>query len=258
MRVDILASGSRGNAILISGSGSSILIDAGLPVHKTLEGIRAANVRPRNLRALIITHEHIDHSFSASAISRRLNLTVMANRPTLAALNERGNDGFFGVSPFETGRAFDAGGFTVTPFPVPHDCAEGVGLVVEQGPKSLGICTDLGFATSLVKERLKGVDALVVESNHDPGMLMEGTYPWHVKQRIKGRQGHLSNAQCADLLKELATPNLRAVVLAHLSQENNRPELALSSAMGVLKEVGADSRVELFAASQDEPLSIAF
>ena len=139
------------------------------------------------------------------------------------------------LESFETGRTFDLAGFKIHPFSVPHDCSDPVGFRVTRGSAGIGIATDLGTPTGLVTTVLQGLQLVVVESNHDPAMLMDGPYPWELKQRIRGRLGHLSNSDTARLLQRILSDELRFVILGHLSEKNNRRELAMDCATDALR-----------------------
>jgi phosphoribosyl 1,2-cyclic phosphodiesterase len=152
---------------------------------------------------------------------------------------------------FETGKVFCAAGFNVHPFSVPHDCADPVGFRLSMGSASLGIATDLGTATGLVATLLTGVQVVVLESNHDPQMLMDGPYPWELKQRVRGRLGHLSNPDSAKLLQRIFSDELQTVILAHMSETNNRAELALDCAQTSLREF-LNQNGKICCARQDE------
>jgi phosphoribosyl 1,2-cyclic phosphodiesterase len=148
-----------------------------------------------------------------------------------------------GVEFFQTGRTFQLAGFRIHPFSVPHDCADPVGFRISRGTATLGVATDLGMATGLVTNVLAGLQVVVLESNHDPQMLRDGPYPWELKQRVSGRLGHLSNSASADLLQRIVSDELHAVVLAHLSETNNLPELALAGARASLGGLIADDGI---------------
>lgn len=220
-----LASGSKGNSLFVSCRNSSILIDAGLSGIEIERRLNAVNISPESLSAIIITHEHSDHVKGAGILSRRFNLPVYITKKTYEAC--RGLGKIEALCLFECGKPFQIGKILVSPFSISHDATDPSGLTMEYNGEKIGIATDLGIVTSLVKEHLKNSNILYLESNHDPDMLINGSYPWHLKQRIKGRTGHLSNLDAAGLLSELETDALKHVILAHLSEENNCPEKAV-------------------------------
>ncbi len=232
MRVCLLASGSRGNAVYIESGDSRLLIDAGLSCRELLRRLDSIGVDGESLDALLVTHEHHDHCLGLGPVARKLKLPVLAHHETLGALPRLGpvDD----LREFEAGEEISLKGISIRAFPITHDAAAPVGFLIDTPEGRIGVATDRGVATRLVAERLKGCRALVLESNHDEGMLLEGPYPWHLKQRVRGTHGHLSNGDSARLLEGLLWDGLEAVFLAHLSEVNNTPGLAESTARAVL------------------------
>ncbi|MFZ2448839.1 MAG: MBL fold metallo-hydrolase [Syntrophobacteraceae bacterium] len=223
-----LASGSRGNAILVCSPRTRILVDAGTTCKELVRRLDKAGADAKRLDALIISHEHRDHVGAAGVLSRRFDLPVFLSRGTLDNLPpETGR--LASVAVFSPGKSFEVGDLRIHPFAISHDAAEPAGFIIEHEGTRLGICTDLGIATNLVQVRLQGCHGLVLESNHDVGMLIEGPYPWHLKQRIQSTHGHLSNEDSRRLLEELHHEDMRFVVFAHLSETNNHPDLVLES-----------------------------
>ena len=206
-------------------------------------------VRLEELSAILVTHEHNDHIKGIGPIGRASNIPVYLTGTTRQAAHDWIGKGVR-VKEFEAGTSFEIGEIRVEPFSISHDAADPVGFSFYCGRHKAGIATDLGFASHLVIERLKGADILVLESNHDPAMLKDGPYPWHLKQRVMGRQGHLSNEDAGRLIEELLHDGLRHVMLAHLSQINNLPELAYEKMSGKLIEVSCDF-VDVGVAGQD-------
>jgi phosphoribosyl 1,2-cyclic phosphodiesterase len=222
-----LASGSKGNAIYISNGETSVLLDAGLSGVEIERRLKSRGLSPEKLDAIIVSHEHSDHVHGVGVLSRRYSLPVYMNSKTSkAAVPVLGNlqDQCF----FECGSPFRVKTLTLHPFSVSHDAQDPAGFTIYQNGTKVGIATDLGFATSMVKEHLKNCNLLIVEANHDPVMLIDGPYPWPLKQRIKSRSGHLSNQDTKVLLQELKHDCLEHVILAHLSETNNTPQKALS------------------------------
>lgn len=252
-----LASGSRGNSLFVSCNNYSILIDAGLSGIEIQRRMQAVNIDPGSLKAIIITHEHSDHTKGAGILSRRFNIPVYISNKTWQACSGMGKieDLIF----FECGTAFEilidsktgkeCDKILITPFSISHDARDPAGLTMEFNGFKIGIATDLGIVTTLVKEHLKNSNLLYLEANHDPDMLINGSYPWHLKQRIKGRTGHLSNMDAKTLILEIKTDSLEHVILAHLSQENNCPKKAFSE---VSKSLNA-SNICLHVAEPDTP-----
>jgi len=225
--VCMLASGSKGNAIFISDGFTSILVDAGLSGIEIERRLRMRNLSPENLDAILVSHEHTDHIQGVGVLSRRFDLPVYMSRKTQGAAVSQLKR-IQNLKNFECGSAFRIKTLTIHPFSIAHDAEDPAGFSMECDGAKIGIATDLGIATSVVKEHLKGSTLLILEANHDPDMLIEGPYPWPLKQRIKGRTGHLSNEESKRLLKEVTHAGLKHVILAHLSEKNNTPEKALS------------------------------
>jgi phosphoribosyl 1,2-cyclic phosphodiesterase len=233
VRVCLLASGSKGNSIYVEAGGSKLLIDAGLSAVEILRRLSAIGVDGCELDGILISHEHTDHIRGAGALSRKLKKPILISCQTYRAGHSA--IGKAEVVEFESGVPFVFNETFIDPFPITHDACDPVGFMVECGEGKFGVATDLGIATRLVREKLKGCVALVLESNHDEEMLANGPYPWHLKQRIKSRHGHLSNLESAELLDEIIHPNLNAVFLAHLSEVNNDPSIAFEVASSLIK-----------------------
>lgn len=250
MRITALASGSSGNSYLIETEEGAVLVDAGLSGKQMRERLERVGVDPKAIRAIIVSHEHSDHVKGVGVLSRRYKLPVYMNWGTWSAA-ARSIGKVHRLEHFETGSRFIVAGLRIHPFSVPHDCADPVGFRITNGAVSIGIATDLGAVTGLVENALGGLRVVVLESNHDPAMLRDGPYPWELKQRVRGRLGHLSNSDSARLLQRIVSDELKAVILAHLSETNNLPELALASARDCLAEFLAH-RGSLHCAVQDE------
>jgi phosphoribosyl 1,2-cyclic phosphodiesterase len=227
VRVTILGSGSRGNAVLVESGGTRLLVDAGFSGKDLERRLAAAEVAPESLTALLITHDHGDHTRGMGVAARRWGIPLYLTEPTRRACAGL-LDGTEDVRPYSSAGNVEIGGLVVTPFLTVHDAVDPVAVTVterESGEK-LGIATDLGRATAPVRHALGGCHLLVLESNHDELLLRECAYPWSVKARIGGSHGHLSNRAAAELARELHHPELCAVVLAHLSEQANDPSLA--------------------------------
>ena len=251
MRFCVLASGSGGNACYFETPRSRILVDAGLSCREILRRLKLVGIDPGTLNALILTHEHFDHIRGAGALARRLDIPVYMNQPTF----QRGMRTLGNLSrpvPIRTGQVIVINGLVVETFTKCHDAADPMGVVISSDGVRVGLLTDLGRSTPLVEDRLRGCQALIIESNHDEKMLDEGPYPLEVKRRIKGPEGHLSNTQAAELLEAVSHEALNLVVLAHLSAQNNLPEKALSVAEKTLKR-GSSTRVKILISYQDDP-----
>jgi len=247
LRLFPIASGSKGNATLLEFGSTRVLVDAGLSARRLALRLQELGLEPGDVELILLSHEHTDHTRGAELFSKRHGTPVACCWETLEAM-DRSPEHFRGWQPLSPGETLDLGKVKVLPFPVPHDAARPVGFVVEGEGLRVGMVTDLGHATTLVRERLRGCDVLMVESNHDDRMLMDGPYPWHLKQRVSGRLGHLSNHEAASLLGDTAGKDCRAVVLAHLSESNNTPALARQAAASALEAIG-NRRVEMRVAS---------
>ncbi len=236
MNLGVLSSGSSGNALLVEHDGWCIFFDAGLSGCEHLKRMRQAGFDRITPLGLFLSHEHSDHSRGAGVLARKWALPLFSTRGTFfgAGLNRQKLPA--GAERFQNGDTVSLGPFQVTAFSISHDAADPAGFVVEAGGSRLGIATDMGEAGPLVLQMLSGCNGLVLEFNHDLEMLWDGPYPWPLKQRISSGLGHLSNEDASALLGRLANPGLAVCVLAHLSQENNTPELALKSAKQVTEE----------------------
>ena len=221
MKLTLLASGSKGNATLITTPTGGVLVDMGLSYRELCKRLDQAGLSPDIIQAVFVTHEHSDHIKGVGILARKLHVPVFISRDTLAASRNifRGDEE---IRLLEEQNRVD--GLTVTSLPISHDVADPTAFLLSDGKARVAVITDLGFPTTAVKHELGNVDALVIESNHCPEMLQNGPYPWFLKQRISGRHGHLSNIQTGELLQEHLGKKTRLVYLAHLSEENNNPE----------------------------------
>jgi phosphoribosyl 1,2-cyclic phosphodiesterase len=222
----MLASGSKGNALYVSDGSTSILVDAGLSGIETERRMNAVGISPEDLDAIVVSHEHSDHIHGVGVLSRRYRLPVYINTKTEKASPQVGR--MHARRHFRCGSPFKIKALTIHPFSLSHDAKDPVGFTIRRNHIKIGVATDLGIATSVVKTHLKDCGLLVVEANHDPVMLENGPYPWPLKQRIKSRAGHLSNQDSKRLLQELLHDRLQYIILAHLSEKNNTPEKALN------------------------------
>ncbi len=225
--VCMLASGSKGNAIYISDNSTSILVDSGLSGVEIERRLKSRGLNPSELDAVLVTHEHADHIHGVGILSRRFSLPVYISRKTGMGIPSK--IGYIrDMVNFECGTTFMLKTLKIHPFSVSHDAADPAGFTITQDGAKIGIATDLGIATSMAIEHLKGCSLLILEANHDPDMLVNGPYPWPIKQRIKSRTGHLSNEDSKKLIMKIKHSRLKHVILAHLSEINNTPEKALS------------------------------
>lgn len=242
-----LASGSKGNALLVSTPDTAILVDAGLSGVELQRRMASVGQDPADLSAIVVTHEHIDHVRGAGVLSRRFNIPVYISSATHQACTGLGH--VSALTYFDCGNCFEIQDLTINPFSISHDASDPAGLTLTWQMCKIGIATDLGVVTNLVRNHLAGSAILYLESNHDPDMLINGPYPWHLKQRIKSRTGHLSNNDAGMLLADLHHKDLQHVILAHLSEENNRPEKALAEVARCLN----GSKTGLSVAGPDRP-----
>ncbi|HJV90547.1 MAG TPA: MBL fold metallo-hydrolase [Holophagaceae bacterium] len=254
MHYAALASGSKGNCHALGDGERTLLIDAGLSLLQVRRRMAALDLDPASVRAVALTHEHSDHIGAVGVMLRQTDWAFLATRETREAV-----EAIHGPLPpgrwieVRAGHALDWEGWRLLPFALPHDAADPVAWRVEAGGRALAVVTDLGHPTALVADHCAGLDLLVLEANHDLDMLREGDYPAHLKARILSRVGHLSNGAMAELLERTLGPRLRQVVLAHLSESNNLPELARLAAETVLR--GRD--IALHLAHQRDPLRLA-
>lgn len=254
MRVALLASGSRGNALLVCSGKTRLLIDAGLAARELCRRLDLLGIAPESLDAVLVTHEHIDHVRGLGPLGRRLNVPVYLHHDIAATLADARSPGT--VVEFAAGCELQIGDVSVRPFPVTHDAVAPVGFTVTGPSGKVGMATDLGIATRLVGEELKGCRVLVLESNHDEDLLRDGPYPWPLKQRIRSNHGHLSNRESAALLASLCWDGLETVLLAHLSETNNCPGLAETTARDALGRQNL-CRPCLLVGRQDRPTVLA-
>ena len=238
--VSVLASGSRGNCALVATSSTRILVDAGLSGRETFKRLRALadrdNERTEEISAIVITHEHSDHVSGLQRLATKLNVPVFLTAPTHHAWSRavRDQEGAIPELPksehFAAGRGFRVGDIEVMPFTIPHDAADPVGFTFRAEGVKVGFATDLGYMPASVRDHLRGCSVLVMESNHDVEMLRSGPYPWSVKQRVMSRVGHLSNESLAEFFSSDYDGGAEYLILAHLSEQNNHPEIARAAA----------------------------
>jgi phosphoribosyl 1,2-cyclic phosphodiesterase len=232
VRVCLLASGSKGNSVFIESGKTRLLIDAGLAAKELVARLAAVGVDAATLNAILVTHEHTDHVRGTGPLARRLKIPVMASSLTARRISPLLT--LVEVIEFEAGSSFVFRDLLIDPFPLTHDAVDPVGFTIEGSDGVAGCATDFGVATRLVRDKLKCCRSLVLEFNHDEEMLQNGPYPWHLKQRIKSRHGHLSNTDSGALLSDLLHDGLEALFLAHLSETNNHPDVAYREARSVL------------------------
>ena len=231
-----LCSGSSGNASYLEAGGARLLIDAGLPASRITALLEDIDVEPKTLRGILITHEHTDHIAGAGVLSRRFDLPVYATAGCWAHMRQAlGEIKPRNIRVIEPGQAFFIHELSVLPFPTPHDAAESVGYAISDGIAKLTVMTDIGCFTDDLLAAAAGSGLLMIESNHDEDMLKAGAYPYPLKRRILGREGHLSNECCAEALIRLYGTGVRRAVLAHLSEDNNIEALAVETVRQALR-----------------------
>lgn len=311
VRFTVLASGSKGNATVVSGGRTRVLVDAGLSCRELFRRMKMAGEDTETLDAIIVTHEHSDHVTGLAVTARKLGIPVYFTEPTHRAwmrwltprrqmtyaqwrehcarqAAERQAEGapeegepdesdqveacaapaadtppsrkedptwLPAVEYFQAGQSFTIGDLTVSPFTIPHDAADPVGFVFQAEGVRMAVATDLGYVPPNVKASLTGVDLLLLESNHDLEMLRDGPYPWQVKQRVLSRVGHLSNDAAAEFLAKEYDGQAAYVILGHLSESNNLPDLARVAAERALQNHATLLLNRLLLAAQHEPLA---
>jgi phosphoribosyl 1,2-cyclic phosphodiesterase len=238
-----LASGSRGNALLVEYDDTLLMIDCGLPLKVVEERLRAVGRTPQDVCAVLVTHEHTDHASGVYKFARRYNTEVWMTPGTASALGSAPHTRLLSAH-----RPLEIGAIRIEPFPVPHDAREPCQFVFVAGGRRLALLTDAGHVTPHMMERIEGCDAIGVESNHDLESLRNGPYPESLKARVASRFGHLNNAQTIDLVGRLDQQRLQWVVALHLSERNNSPEHVRAAFGPVVRE----ARYPLHLATQDE------
>ncbi|MCB1047244.1 MAG: MBL fold metallo-hydrolase [Calditrichaeota bacterium] len=251
LEICVLASGSKGNSLVLRTHQGCLLVDAGLSARELLRRLSMVGVPATDLAGVLLSHAHSDHSSGLGVLCRKLGLPVFTSAGTQSAC-ARHLTGHGRLHTIRAGQPFQVLGLDILPFAVSHDCREPLMFRVEAGQTRLAIATDLGVADPGVSQHLHGLDLLVLESNHDLERLLAGPYPWQLKQRVRGPRGHLSNRQAAELLCEVLGPRLKHVILGHLSDTNNTPALALETVRSLLRERGL-VQPELRVAAQSEP-----
>lgn len=245
-----LASGSKGNSLYLGTPHVKILIDAGLGVRSVEERLKTLGVGFDDIDAILITHEHADHIKGLGSLLRKKRIPVFANsetaKATLSLLDEE-----IPFQIFSTGEPFEFRDLEIHPFSIQHDTLDPVAFTIRTQDLKLGFCTDLGCVTTLVIRHLQECDYLVIEANHQPSMVHACNRPLIYKQRVLGKQGHLSNQECAELLGEVASGKLKHIHLAHLSSECNHPDLALQIIREKAQEIGLSSQISI--AWQEKP-----
>lgn len=246
-----LASSSKGNSVFVSFGTDSLLIDAGISCKKIETAMKALGADIRNLGAILITHEHSDHIQGLPTISKKYGIPIHMTEASAHEMLRSAK--YFPAADFITVHppifSVKVGGISVSSFVTPHDSVCSVGYLIRAGEETLALATDIGHISDEVHDNLTGADSVILESNHDENMLLFGSYPYDLKRRILSDRGHLSNENAADFAYSLALTGTKRIVLAHLSPENNIPELALETSLQRLRETGC----EVVVAEKDSP-----
>ena len=242
-----LGSGSKGNSYLVGNGKNYILIDAGLTAKYICENLNDLGILPEQIDGIVVTHEHMDHIQGIRVLSKKYGIPVYANEKTMSAILHKMPDlESKNLRSFKNNENFYIGSLDIAPFKTPHDSVCSCGFSVYSGINKITVATDLGHMNSSVMENLKYSDILVLEANHDIDMLIKGSYSPFLKQRVQGPRGHLSNELCGQTLAKLLDFGLKQVILAHLSDENNTPELAYNTVIKHLNQMGAQDQKDIF------------
>jgi len=253
IRVAVLGSGSSGNSTYLATSQTRILVDAGFSYREILRRLALIGERPETLQAVLITHEHSDHISGLARLVKQLRIPVFISALTRTALPPQ--TALPAVETIEPGKRFQIGDLVVEPFTIPHDAVDPVAFRFTAEGMRVAVATDLGYLPENVKDYLRGCHCMVVESNHDLEMLRNGPYPWYVKQRVMARTGHLSNTALGEFLRQEYDGEAQVMVLAHLSQHNNHPQIARLEAVSSLQARDA-GQPKLVVSSQTEPTEL--
>ncbi|NLK22347.1 MAG: MBL fold metallo-hydrolase [Epulopiscium sp.] len=253
-----ITSGSSGNCIYIGTPKVNLLIDAGISGKRVQMGLEEINVNPKEIDGILVTHEHSDHIKGIGILSRRFDIPLFATAKTWEAMDDMGKViGKINQENriiIEKEKDFIMEDLLIHPYSIPHDAADPVGYTFIHGDRKISMATDLGHINEHIKNNIRESNLILLESNHDIDMLRSGSYPYYLKQRILGEQGHLCNEMAGRMLAQVFHENLRTVILGHLSKENNYPDLAYISVKNELISEGieVDERVELIVADRDK------
>ncbi len=238
-----IASGSKGNCTIVSSNNTSLMIDNGLNIRTLEERARTSNIDLGKINALIVTHEHFDHIRGISAFVSKYHIPVYCHAASRYGLDAKA---LAYVQNTDMDLPFEIGDIAIAPFRLPHDSNYNLGYRLSDGKKIVTVATDLGCMNDAIFSNLEKSDLVMLESNHDVQMLKNGTYPYPLKQRILGKNGHLSNDECADTILKLSKAGTKHFVLAHLSQDNNTPELAFECTEKTLDKQGVKEGVDAY------------
>ncbi|MDD3523462.1 MAG: MBL fold metallo-hydrolase [Candidatus Cloacimonetes bacterium] len=244
-QTSVLASGSKGNSILIRSRNTGIILDAGVSMKRIWEALDALKVPRTLIKAVVVSHEHSDHTRSAGALCRSLKIPLYISPDTYAYSSHKLGRVDERLKYFDAGTDFLVGDILVQPFRSSHDAVDSCNFTFVHDGRKLGVAIDLGYFSKLTLLKLSEVHTLVLESNHDLQMLMEGPYDWNLKIRVKGEHGHLSNDQAVGLISQVLHPGLKNLILAHLSETNNLPEIAYKVMNDYLTSIRSDIHLML-------------
>jgi len=253
IRVAVLGSGSSGNCTFLATNRAKILVDAGFSLREITRRLAVIGERPESIQAVLITHEHSDHISGLGRLAKQLRIPVYISALTRAGLPPKTE--LPAVETIEPGKRYQIEDLTVEPFTIPHDAVDPVAFRFTAEGLRVAVATDLGYLPENVKDYLRGCHCMVVESNHDLEMLKNGPYPWYVKQRVMARTGHLSNTALGEFLRQEFDGETQVMVLAHLSEQNNHPQIARLEAATALEQRAA-SQLKLVVSSQTEPTEV--
>ncbi len=249
-----LYSGSSGNSLYVESNNTKILIDAGVSGKKIVEALASLNVDINDINGLLVTHEHLDHTLSLSVLSKKYNIPIYANEKTWSVLP---TEKIYNRQTFEVGKTFSMGDLKIEPFPIPHDAISPCAFNIYTSEEKISVATDIGHITPEIVGYLKNSSFLLLEANYEPEMLHNSSYPYHLKQRILGNNGHLSNENAGQLITELYKYGLKEVMLGHLSKENNFPELAYQTVVNELHSNNISlNNLHVHVAERNKPSSI--
>ncbi len=251
-QTSVIASGSKGNCVLVRTAETAILLDAGISAKRILNALDLLKIDRNLISAVILSHEHSDHSRSVGAISRTLKIPLYITRDTYSQSSHKLGNLYDRIEYFDSGSVFEIRDLIIHPFSSSHDAIDSCNFTFRSryNPHAkLGVATDLGYPSKLSTKHLTDSTTLILESNHDEHLLMNGPYEWFLKQRIKGIQGHLSNIQAVGVISQVMHHRLKNLILAHLSEINNTPQLAENTMRDYLSQIRSDIR--LLVAQQD-------
>lgn len=252
----MLFSSSKGNCCLVKNGSDAFLIDAGVSARRIETSLRAVGTDPASLRGVFLTHEHSDHISGLNQLCKRYGLPVFAPPGCMEPLSRLCPNALPFLRPFEPGTVVNLERSRVYAVATPHDAAGSVGFRMDLSGELFGYFTDIGYLTASIVKALSGCRRVVIESNHDVDMLRDGPYPDHLKRRIMGEYGHLSNAACASLLPHLPAYGTKRILLAHLSEQNNTPEIAYEESATRLQEALTAGTVTLSVATPADPVEL--